>query len=164
MTIGLSTLGPVVIPKNFGFEFCHWRGSMESTKWLQLLALASRTCLKNCARVQRSRIPRLAIIRLGLPLLCSSSSVLIGPSDHPEIASSNELKKGVRENNLSPRQKEIILAILSIYSWLSALYHVKKLNINKIKRLFGFQSEKSPKDKDEEKKTELSDKKGYYDS
>ena len=84
-------------------------------------------------------------------------------SKPPEVISvtdqeAKELKKGIEENNLSPRQKEIILAILSIYSWLSALYYAKKLNINKIKRLFGFQSEKSPKD--EEKKTKPSDKKG----
>ena len=84
-------------------------------------------------------------------------------SKPPEVISvtdqeAKELKKGIEENNLSPHQKKILLAILNIYSWLSALYHAKKLNINKIKRLFGFQSEKSPKD--EEKKTEPSGKKG----
>ena len=84
-------------------------------------------------------------------------------SKPPEVISvtdqeAKELKKGIEESNLSPHQKKILLAILNIYSWLSALYYAKKLNINKIKRLFGFQSEKSPKD--EEKKTEPSGKKG----
>ena len=84
-------------------------------------------------------------------------------SKPPEVISvtdqeAKELKKGIEESNLSPHQKKILLAILNIYSWLSALYYAKKLNINKIKRLFGFQSEKSPKD--EEKKTKPSDKKG----
>ena len=56
-----------------------------------------------------------------------------------------DLKKGISGSNLTPRQKEIILTILSIYTWLSGLYHTKKLNIKRIKRLFGFQSEKSNK-------------------
>ena len=33
MTIGLNTLGPVTIPKNFGSEFCHWPESMGKFPW-----------------------------------------------------------------------------------------------------------------------------------
>ena len=44
-------------------------------------------------------------------------------SKPPEVISvtdqeAKELKKGIEENNLSPHQKKILLAILNIYSWL----------------------------------------------
>lgn len=60
----------------------------------------------------------------------------------------NDLKKNLESNNLNESQKKIILAVLEAYYWLAKMYEAKKLSLKKLKRLFGFKSEKQiPEDK-----------------
>jgi transposase len=68
-----------------------------------------------------------------------------------------KLKSDVFSSNLSDEQKKLINDALSGMSWMSKLLKRNKLNIKKIKKLFGFQSEKkdkldSKKDSDEDNK------------
>ena len=72
----------------------------------------------------------------------------------PVVISVNEkefeqLKKDLENNTLGDKEKKIMVAILEAYHWLSQLYRAKRLNLERVKRLFGFKSEKEKKDNDD---------------
>lgn len=74
-----------------------------------------------------------------------------------------DLKSNLENDDLSDSQKNIIIAVLEAYYWLSKMYEAKKLSLRKLKRLFGFKTEKasSPKkgdDKPKDKDSENNDK------
>ena len=53
-----------------------------------------------------------------------------------------QIKKNLASNNLGEREKKIVLSLLETYYYLAALYHAKKLSVQKLVRMFGFKSEK----------------------
>ena len=58
-----------------------------------------------------------------------------------------QLKTKIKDTNLNDSEKKIVLTILDTYYWLAQMYRAKKLSLNKLRRLFSFKTEKSPKDK-----------------
>lgn len=62
----------------------------------------------------------------------------------------------ISQSNLSENTKKIILGILDAYYWLFRMYQAKKLSLKKLRRLFGFKTEKSKSVDD--KKIEDNDK------
>ena len=75
----------------------------------------------------------------------------------PVVISVNEkefeqLKKDLENNTLGEKEKKIMLAILETHHWLSQLYRAKRLSLERVKRLFGFKSEKEKKKKDNDDK------------
>ena len=62
-----------------------------------------------------------------------------------------DLKLNIERNNLSEKEKNVVLGILEAYLWLLRLYHLKKLSLKKIMRLFGHQSEKQKDEKGKDK-------------
>lgn len=80
--------------------------------------------------------------------------------ERPEVITISEeqiknLQKNIEESNLSNDQKKLLIKLLAAYLWLAGLFRLKKLSINKLKRLFSFSSEKSNQignDKDDESK------------
>ena len=68
----------------------------------------------------------------------------------PVVISVNEkefeqLKKDIENSTLGDKEKKIIVAILEAHHWLSQLYRAKRLSVQRVKRLFGFKSEKEKK-------------------
>lgn len=69
--------------------------------------------------------------------------------ERPEVIKISEkeiknLQKNIEENNLSNDQKKLLIKLLSAYIWLANLFRLKKLSLNKLKRLFSFSTEKKP--------------------
>ena len=67
------------------------------------------------------------------------------------------IKEELLKTRLSDSHKKIIIAILDAYYWLASLYQAKKLSMNKIRRLFGFKTEKLPKDEDKDDDSKKND-------
>jgi transposase len=77
--------------------------------------------------------------------------------ERPEVINISEeqiknLQKNIEESNLNSEQKNLLIKLLSAYFWLAGLFRLKKLTLNKLKRLFSFSTEKGPAvGKDKEK-------------
>lgn len=89
-------------------------------------------------------------------------------SERPEVINIPEerikdLQKNIEKSNLQGEEKNLIIKLLSVYLWLAGLFRLKKLSLNKLKRLFSFTPEKSPpvgKENEENKNDDDDDKSG----
>lgn len=69
-----------------------------------------------------------------------------------------DLKKKIKENNLSEHERELLANVLQGFVWLSKMLQAKKLSMRKLARLFGIKTEKQKKNPD--KKPPKSNDKG----